>query len=74
MSAGSLNPRVATEAVTAVVMHGVKSVVYQHYIHLEQVRVLAVALGLAMIFGTWAAKRVIEQIQLSIFEISWPLS
>ncbi len=28
-------------------MHGVKSVVYQHYIHLEQVWVLAVALGLA---------------------------
>jgi hypothetical protein len=27
-------------------MHGVKSVVYQHYIRLEQVWVLAVALGL----------------------------
>jgi len=74
MSAGSLNHRLATESVGSVAVHGDNSVVYPHYIHLEQVRVLAVALGLAMIFGTWAAKRVIEQIQLSIFEISWPLS
>ena len=42
-------------------MHGVKSVDYQHYIHLDQVWVLTVALGLAMILGTWAAKLVIEQ-------------
>ena len=43
ISAGSLSPRVATKAVTAVMMHGVKSVVFQRCIHLEQVWVLAVA-------------------------------
>lgn len=58
---------IATEAVTAVVMHAVKSVVYQHYIQLEQVWVLAVALGLAMILGTWAAKRIIEQMPAERF-------
>ncbi len=52
---------IASEAVTALVMHVVKSVVYQHYIHLEQVWLLAVALGVAMILGTWTAKRMIER-------------
>ena len=47
ISAGSLSPRVATKAVTAEMMHGVNPVVSQHYIRLEQVWVLAVALGLA---------------------------
>ncbi len=42
-------------------MHGVKSVVYQRYTRLEQVWVLAVALGLAVILGSWVAKRVIAR-------------
>jgi uncharacterized protein len=53
---------IATEAVTAVVMHGVKSIVYQHYLHLGDVWFLAIALGFAMVLGTWVAKRFVERL------------
>jgi len=60
---------VASEASTALAMHGMKIVVYQHYIALEgEFWFLAVLMGIAMILGTWSAKRVIERMPQKIFQ------
>ncbi|MGK5095320.1 sulfite exporter TauE/SafE family protein [Deltaproteobacteria bacterium TL4] len=60
---------IASEATTAVVMHGVKTVVYQQYITLDrEFWVLAALMGVAMILGTWAAKRIIERLPKEIFQ------
>ncbi len=54
---------VASEATTAVVMHVVKSLVYQRAIHLDRSSwLLAIGLGTAMIAGTMASKRVIARL------------
>jgi len=59
---------VASEATTALVMHGVKTVIYQHYIVLDrEFWFLAVLMGGAMVLGTWSAKRVIERMPREIF-------
>jgi uncharacterized protein len=42
-------------------MHGVKSIVYQHYLHLGDIWFLAVVLGVAVVLGTWVAKRLVER-------------
>lgn len=60
---------IASEAVTALVLHGVKSIVYQRYINLEQVWLLAIALGIAMVLGTWTAKQIIERISPERFRV-----
>jgi uncharacterized protein len=60
---------VASEATTALIMHGVKTVVYQQYISLgREFWFEAVLMGLAMILGTWSAKRVIERMSRERFQ------
>jgi uncharacterized membrane protein YfcA len=60
---------IASEATTALAMHGVKTVVYQHYIVLDpEFWFLAALMGLAMILGTWSAKRVIERMPRETFQ------
>jgi len=60
---------VASEATTALVMHGVKAIVYQYYIALDrQFWVLAALMGLAMVLGTWSARRVIGRMPRVKFE------
>ncbi len=59
---------IASEAMTALVMHGVKTVVYQHYIDLHpEFWFVALLMGIAMILGTWSAKRVIERMPQQFF-------
>jgi len=60
---------IASEATTALVMHGVKTAVYQHYISLDrEFWFLAALTGVAMILGTWSAKRVIERMSREKFQ------
>lgn len=60
---------IASEATTALAMHGVKTVVYQHYIVLDrEFWFLAALMGVAMVLGTWSAKRVIERMPREIFQ------
>ncbi len=60
---------IASEAVTALTIHGVKTVVYQHYIALDrEFGFLAVLMGSAMILGTWSAKQVIERMSREKFQ------
>jgi uncharacterized membrane protein YfcA len=60
---------VASEATTALAMHAVKMVIYQQFITLnQQFWFLACLLGIAMILGTWAAKRFIEKISPENFQ------
>jgi len=50
-------------------MHGVKILTYQQYISFDQsMWVLAVVMGIAMIAGSWTAKRVIERTPQKKFE------
>ncbi|MBX3001509.1 MAG: sulfite exporter TauE/SafE family protein [Caldilineaceae bacterium] len=60
---------IASEATTALVMHGMKTVVYQRYIALEgEFWFLALLMGVAMVLGTWSAKRVIERMPQKRFQ------
>jgi hypothetical protein len=60
---------IASEATTALAMHGVKTVVYQRYIALDRdFCFLAALMGVAMILGTWSAKRVIERMPRETFQ------
>ena len=60
---------IASEATTALVMHGIKAVVYQQYMALDHdFWFLAVLMGVAMILGTWSAKRVIERMRRETFQ------
>ncbi|TLS77573.1 sulfite exporter TauE/SafE family protein [Mariprofundus erugo] len=60
---------IASEAVTALVMHGVKSVIYQHYLQTDmQFWILAAIMSCAMVLGTWSAKRVIERMPRERFQ------
>jgi uncharacterized membrane protein YfcA len=60
---------IASEATTALVMHSVKTVVYQQFIRLDQeFWILATLMGCAMILGTWAAKRAIERMPQAKFQ------
>lgn len=59
---------VASEAVTALAMHGIKTLVYQHFIAFDrEFWWLAALIGAAMILGTWSAKRVIERLPRKTF-------
>jgi len=54
---------IASEAVTAIAMHGVKMAIYGSQLRLsEGFWPLALLLSGAMILGTWAGKRVIERL------------
>ena len=60
---------IASEATTALAMHIVKTAIYQNFITLDRnFWVLASLMGLAMILGTWAAKRVIEKLSPERFQ------
>lgn len=60
---------IASEATTALAMHGVKMVVYQHYTPLDrEFWLLAALMGVAMILGTWSAKRAIERMPRVTFQ------
>jgi uncharacterized protein len=61
---------IASEATTALVMHGVKTIVYQSTLHVDpKVWLLAGLMGLAMILGTWASKKVIERLNPKKFQL-----
>lgn len=61
---------IASEAVTALVMHAVKMVVYQRSLALgRETWLLALLLGVAMIAGTWTSKRVIERMKPQKFRV-----
>ena len=60
---------IASEAATALVMHGVKTVVYQSTLTIDpKVWLLAALMGLAMILGTWVSKKVIERLDPKKFQ------
>jgi len=60
---------IASEATTALAMHGVKTLVYQQYIAINrEFWFLAALMGVAMILGTWSAKRVIERMPREMFQ------
>lgn len=60
---------IASEATTAIAMHGVKTAVYQHYIVLNrEFWFLATLMGVAMVLGTWSAKCVIERMPRETFQ------
>lgn len=60
---------IASEATTALAMHGVKTVVYQKYIALDRKLWLsALFLGFAMILGTYVANRVIRRLPRERFQ------
>lgn len=48
---------IASEAMTALTMHGIKMMLYHHYIRLtSDLWILAFLLGIVVIIGTWAAQ------------------
>lgn len=61
---------IASEAVTALAMHIVKTAVYQRSLTLgRETWLLALLLGVAMIAGTWASKRLIERMKPERFRV-----
>lgn len=59
---------VASEATTAVAMHVIKTAIYQRELGLGRTFwPPAAALGVAMVLGTWAAKRVIDRLPAERF-------
>ena len=60
---------IASEATTALAIHGTKAVVYHHYIVLDrEFWYLAALLGAAMVLGTWSSKRIIERMRRETFQ------
>ncbi|WP_136419089.1 sulfite exporter TauE/SafE family protein [Herbaspirillum sp. ST 5-3] len=60
---------VASEATTALAMHGVKMLVYGRYLALDrQFWFLAGLMGIAMVLGTWLTKRIVERIPRERFQ------
>lgn len=61
---------VATEAVTAVVMHAAKSLVYRRFVQLDaNAWVLAALLSAGMILGSWIGRRTIERLSSERFRV-----
>jgi uncharacterized membrane protein YfcA len=59
---------ISSEAITALTMHGVKTLVYQHFIPLDrEFWCVAALMGIAMILGTWSAKRFVEAMPQKTF-------
>jgi len=59
---------IASEATTALTMHAAKTIVYQQSISLNRAAwLLAALMGVAMVFGTWSANRVIERVPKKYF-------
>jgi uncharacterized membrane protein YfcA len=60
---------IASEATTAFAMHGLKTIIYQQYIALDrEFWFLAALMSVAMVLGTWAAKRYIERMPREKFQ------
>jgi len=60
---------IASESLSALVIHSVKLITYHHYIMLDSgTWMLAVMMGFAVILGTWTARRVIDRIPQKLFE------
>jgi hypothetical protein len=60
---------IASEATTAIAMHGLKTIIYQQYITLDRgFWFLAALMGVAMVLGTWSAKRYIERMPREKFQ------
>jgi uncharacterized membrane protein YfcA len=60
---------IASEAFTALALHAAKLIIYQQQLALSVVSwQLAFLLGIGMILGTWASKRVIEQLNAELFQ------
>ncbi|MGZ5056242.1 MAG: TSUP family transporter [Methylobacter sp.] len=60
---------IASEAVTALALHATKLMVYQQQLQLsEESWQLAFLLGIGMMLGTWASKRVIERLAVERFQ------
>ncbi len=59
---------IASEATSALSLHAVKTVVYQHHFSLSPREwMLALGLGLAMVLGSWVSKRSIERLDPAAF-------
>lgn len=60
---------VASEATTALAMHGIKTIVYQRHIALDrEFWILAALVSVAMVLGTWSARRVVERMPQQQFQ------
>ena len=60
---------IASEGMTALVMHGVKIAVYQQFIALDKdLWLLAALMAVTVMMGTWTAKRVAVYISRTTFE------
>jgi uncharacterized membrane protein YfcA len=61
---------VATEAVTATLMHATKTVVYGRYAAIDgRAAVLGLALGGAMVIGSWTGRKIIERLPDRAFSV-----
>jgi uncharacterized membrane protein YfcA len=61
---------IATEATTAVAMHTVKLLTYQHFMHFDaRACKLAAVLAAGMIIGTWVGKRTVERLPAERFRL-----
>lgn len=59
---------ISSEAVTAIAMHISKTIVYQKYIGIELYAMgIGLFMGVAMIAGTWAGKKVIDKMPKEVF-------
>lgn len=60
---------IASEATTALAMHGVKTIVYGQYIPFSKdFWFLAAILSLAVILGTWLSNRIIDRLPQKLFQ------
>ena len=54
---------IASEAATALALHAVKTIMYQHRITFPaKTWLLAYSLGVAMMLGTWASRRLLDRV------------
>lgn len=59
---------IASEAITAIAMHLTKTIVYQKYLEIGLKAIeIGLFMGIAMISGTWAGKKIIDKMPEHIF-------
>lgn len=59
---------IASEAMTAIAMHLTKTIVYQKYLGIGLKAIeIGLFMGVAMILGTWAGKKIIDKMPKDIF-------
>jgi len=60
---------IASDATTSLVMHALKTAVYQHYIDFDrEFWILAAVMGIAVIAGTWVGKKIVENMPQKKFQ------